>query len=252
RYEADMLLSAVLGLKRHQLYLERERILTSNELKSFDHYLSRRECREPLQYILEQQEFMGLRFFVSKDVLIPRSDSEVLIEVLLAQGATKGDSIADLCTGSGALAISAAYFCPGTYVVGTDISNSALEVAKLNALKIGVKIEWHQGDFIDPIKNGSWDWIITNPPYVSEKEYKQCEPEIFFEPSIALLGGKDGLDFYRRLANDAPALLNPGGVILMEIGWQQAKAVRSLFESRGMETEVFTDLGGRDRVILAR
>lgn len=160
--------------------------------------------------------------------------------------------VADLCTGSGALAISIAHYYPVAEVVGIDLSLDALEVARQNAERLGAIVQWRQGDFVDSIRGECWDYIITNPPYVSTEDYRQCAPEIFHEPAMAFLGGSDGLDFYRRLAEEIRPLLKPQGKVLMEIGWDQAEAVCSLFHLKGFKTQVFPDLAGRDRVILAR
>lgn len=253
RFEADSVLAAVLGLTRAELYLEFQRILTESEIKDYKEKLERRRCREPLQYILQNQEFMGLEFHVDQRVLIPRADSEILVEKLLELLDVSGNicpKVLDLCTGSGALAVSVAYYRPQAQVVGIDMSAAALEVAALNALRLGVQVEWRKGDFLIPADQEQWDWIITNPPYVSSQAYSECQPEIFFEPSMAFLGGEDGLDFYRRLALEVTPLMKYQGKLLMEIGWDQAVQVREIFESQGFKTTVFPDLAGRDRVVL--
>lgn len=259
RFDADMLLAWVLNVSRPQLYLEGERNLSEAEEAAYLEGIFRRAMNEPLQYILQRQEFMGLSFYVDERVLIPRADSEILVEKWLevvkqekSQWQDRKIKVADLCTGSGALAISMAHYYPKAEVVGTDLSSEALEVARQNALSLGVAVQWRQGDFLEPILGQLWDYIITNPPYVSKEEYKQCDPEIFREPSMAFLGGQDGLDYYRRLAEGVRSILNPQGELLMEIGCDQAEAVCGLFQMRGFETQVFPDLAGRDRVILAR
>jgi len=119
-------------------------------------------------------------------------------------------------------------------------------------VRLGVSVQWRQGDFVAPIQGELWDFIITNPPYVSSEDYGLCAPEIFHEPPMAFLGGEDGLDFYRRLAEEIRSLLNHQGKVLMEIGWNQAEAVCEIFQMKGFITQVFPDLAGRDRVILAR
>lgn len=256
RFNADLLLACVLGLSRERLYLERERLLTRDEQARFKKLLRRRMAREPLQYILQKQEFMGLDFYVDQRVLIPRPDSETLVEILLelnqAEEYREPPRILDVCTGSGALAIAIAHFLPRAYVTGIDISGEALKVACWNAERLGVNVDWREGDFLLPAAGEKWDWIVTNPPYVSQAVYAGCEPEIKYEPVLALVGGEDGLDFYRRLAQEVSPLLASRARILMEIGWDQAMAVQNLFKNSGFETKVFQDLGGRDRVILAR
>lgn len=255
RLDADLLLGAVLGLARDRLYLERERVLAAEEEDRFAALITRRKAREPLQYILQRQEFMGLEFYVDERVLIPRPETESLAEKFLEwvpTGEAAGLKILDLGTGSGALAIVVALFRPGIFMVGADLSWEALEVARINSRRLRAGVEWRQGDFLESARGQYWDWILCNPPYVSESEYAACAPEIRFEPRQAFLGGKDGLGFYRRLAAEAPPLLNPGGKLLLEIGWQQAGAVCAMLESQGLQTDVFPDLAGRNRVILAR
>ncbi len=254
RFEADLILAAVLRLTRVELYLVLERVITDSEIICYKDYIDRRQRREPLQYILQHQEFMGLEFYVDQRVLIPRADSEILVEKLLdlleISEENSNPMVLDLCTGSGALAVSIAHYRPQAQVVGLDMSAEALEVAALNALRLGVQVEWRIGDFLTPAKQEHWDWIITNPPYVSSKAYLECQPEIFFEPSMAFLGGEDGLDFYRRLALEVPPLIKPQGKLLMEIGWDQAVQVCEIFQNKGFKTTVFPDLAGRDRVVL--
>ena len=259
RFDADLLLAGVLDVSRDRLYLDGDRVLSEDEETAYRGSIIRRCEHEPLQYILRRQEFMGLSFCVDQRVLIPRADSEILVEKWLdivkqeeRSGREDLIKVADLCTGSGALAISMAYYYPKAEIVGTDLSLDALEVARQNAQRLGVSVEWRQGDFVTPIQGELWDFIITNPPYVSTEDYSQCAPEIFREPSMAFLGGQDGLDFYRRLGEEIQSLLNPQGKLLMEIGWHQAEAVCGIFQKKGFDTRVFPDLAGRDRVILAR
>jgi len=259
RFDSDLLLAEVLEWTRDRLYLDWERNLSEQEEAHYREVILRRAENVPLQYILKRQEFMGLSFYVDERVLIPRADSEVLVEKLLdivrqkkGQGQDRLIKIADLCTGSGALAISIAHYYPAAEVVGTDLSPGAIEVARQNAERLGVSVKWRLGDFVDSIQGECWDFIITNPPYVSTEDYRQCAPEISHEPSMAFLGGPDGLDFYRRLAEEIRPLLNPHGKLLMEIGWDQAEAVCSIFHLKGFKTHIFPDLAGRDRVILAR
>lgn len=260
RFDADILLTEVLGLsRRDRLYLDLERNLSKEEERDYRGLIIRRAEHEPLQYILKRQEFMGLSFSIDERVLIPRADSEILVEKWLdivrqeeKQGQDQLIRVADLCTGSGALAISMAYYYSKAKVVGTDLSPEALDVARQNAERLGVSVQWRQGDFVTPIRGELWDFIITNPPYVSAEDYSQCALEIFREPSMAFLGGQDGLDFYRRLSEEIRPLLNPQGKVLMEIGWNQAKAVCEIFQVKGFETQVFQDLARRDRLIIAR
>ena len=259
RFDADVLLAGALDVSRHRLYLDRDLNLSEQEEADYRGAILRRAKHEPLQYILKCQEFMGLSFCIDKRVLIPRADSELLVEkwLVLVRAEERQEQdrlikVVDLCTGSGALAISMAHYYPQAEVVGTDLSQDALDVARENAVRLGVSVQWRQGDFVKPIQGECWDYIITNPPYVSAEEYCQCAPEIFREPSMAFLGGQDGLDFYHRLAEEARPLLNSQGKILMEIGGKQAIEVCRIFQRNGFETQVFPDLAGHDRVIIAR
>lgn len=259
RWDADLLLAQVLDVRREQLYLEREQRLNSEQQAEYCKGIARRALREPLQYILKHQEFMGLDFYVDQRVLIPRADSEILIERVLelkneSQPLEEGmkPQIVDICTGSGALAIAIAHYWPEAKVVGTDLSPDALNVARLNASKLVAEVEWRQGDFLAPIRGETWDFIISNPPYIGREEYAELAPEISREPEMAFLGGEDGLDFYRELAKEARTLLKPSGKVVLEIGWQQGEAVETLFRQQGFDTQVFQDFGGRDRVVLVR
>ena len=259
RFDADLLLAGVLDVSRDRLYLDWDLKLSEQQEADYQGVILRRAEHEPLQYILKRQEFMGLSFCIDHRVLIPRADSELLVEKWL--GLVRSEErheqdplikVVDLCTGSGALAISMAHYYPKAEVVGTDLSQDALDVARENAVRLGVSVQWRHGDFVKPILGERWDYIITNPPYVSAEEYCQCAPEIFREPSMAFLGGQDGLDFYRILAEETRSLLSPQGKLLMEIGWNQADAVCEIFQMKGFETQVFPDLAGHDRVIIAR
>lgn len=259
RFDADLLLAGVLGVSRDRLYLDYDLTLSEQEETDYRGVIFRRAAHEPLQYILRQQEFMGLTFRVDERVLIPRADSELIVEkwlelVRLEERQEPGRllKVVDLCTGSGALAISMAYYYPQAEVVGTDLSQDALDVARENALRLGVSVQWRQGDFVQPIRGERWDYIVTNPPYVSAQDYCQCAPEIFREPAMAFLGGQDGLDFYRRLAEEIRILLNPQGKLLMEIGWHQAEDVCKIFRAKDFETQVIPDLAGHDRVVIAK
>ena len=259
RFDADILLAKVLNVSRDRLYLEWDLNLSKQEEADYQGLILRRAEHEPLQYILKSQDFMGLSFYIDERVLIPRADSEILVEkwLELVRSEERQEQhplikVVDLCTGSGALAISMAHYYPQAEVIGTDLSQDALEVARENAVRLGVSVRWRQGNFVEPIQGERWDYIVTNPPYVSAEEYDQCAPEIYREPSMAFLGGQDGLKFYRRLAEKTRSLLNPQGKLLMEIGCNQAAAVREIFQIKGFKTQVFPDLAGHDRVVIVR
>ena len=210
----------------------------------------RRAQGEPAQYILGEAWFMGLRFSVDARVLIPRQDTELLCEIALELAKTRGYTTAlDLCTGSGALAVSLKKL-GNLRVAATDISSDALCVAADNARRNGVEISLFQGDLLGALPDGqAFDLIVCNPPYLTAQEMDGLQPEVRREPELALLGGADGLAFYRRLAQGAGKHLNPGGALLMEIGCAQGESVPALFS--GWKTKVLKDLNGLDRVVQA-
>jgi release factor glutamine methyltransferase len=272
RTEADLLLAYSLGVTRDRLYVEREKVLDWKQTEKFWAFLVRRGKREPLAYIIKTREFMGLDFYVDQRVLIPRPETEMLIEKLIEltkkesrdQEITKNIdkyrnkeiqneeiSVLDLCTGSGAIAIAVACHLSAAKIAAADISEEALAVARQNAQKHKVEIDFRQGDLFDPFTNEKFDWILTNPPYVTQQEMEGCAPEVLQEPHLALCGGEDGLAIYRRIAEQADSYLKPEGKILLEIGCDQALPVCSLFEQKGYKTSVFNDLAGLNRMILA-
>jgi len=255
RAEADILLAHVLGISRDRLYLERDLEVKYQAKERFAELLSGRGNREPMAYLLKTREFMGLRFFVDQRVLIPRPETEILAERILEIGGKRTDykfgNILDLCTGSGALAITLAKNWPEATVAAVDISLEALAVAAFNADRMQVRIDFHHGDLFYPVINQKFDVIVSNPPYVSPEEYAQCLPEVKKEPKLALLGGSDGLEFYRRIAADAEKVLSAKGIILMEIGFSQGKMVRELFEKSGFKTVIISDYAGLDRIVQA-
>ncbi|ADY57551.1 protein-(glutamine-N5) methyltransferase, release factor-specific [Syntrophobotulus glycolicus DSM 8271] len=255
RTEADLLLAHSLRISRDRLYLEREGTLTSIQADRFMELLEQRGKREPLAYLVKTREFMGLDFYVDRRVLIPRPETEMLIEKLIElaekrAGKDKEYSLLDLGTGSGVMAIAAARYIAGVKITAVDISEDALTVARQNAVKHGVEIDFRQGDLFTPVANQKFDWILTNPPYVSLPEMEDCSPEVLREPHLALCGGEDGLEIYRRLAAQAGDFLHPGGKLLAEIGSAQAPAVCKLFAEKGYSTKVFNDLAGLNRMIL--
>jgi len=256
RAEADFLLAHILNTTRERLYLDRERILTPATVEQFRRLVLQRGTRVPLAYIVKTREFMGLNFYVDPNVLIPRPETELLVEKALALIQTKfpGQTvrILDLCTGSGAIAISLAAHCRSAVIVATDISEQALAVARYNARQNKVWVDFRQGDLFEPVEGQKFDLIVTNPPYVSTDEYLRCSPEVKHEPALALLGGEDGLDFYRIIAAESGEYLNPAGMIILEIGNLQGVKVAKLMAVHGYKTEIFPDYAGWDRIVLAR
>jgi release factor glutamine methyltransferase len=224
--------------------------------------VSRRVAREPLQYILGTQEFCGLEFHVSPAVLIPRPETELLVqEVVRRGGLHKQATLIDVGTGSGCVAITLATILKGTRILAMDRSPEALAVARSNAEKHGVgdKIEWVEGDLLSPFRGkgmvGAIDVIVSNPPYIAEADWAGLQPEVrVFEPRLALIGGQRGTEFHERLLRESQEFLAPGGLLLMEVGQGQAPAVRQMAEQIGGYTalRVVEDAAGIDRVVIAQ
>lgn len=266
--EANWLLAERLGCSVGTLRARRESPLESGDWAVFAGWVERRANREPIQYILGTQEFLGLEFRVTPDVLIPRLDTEVLVEVAVAhlRGMVAGAvpsagtvppagaplRVADIGTGSGAIAIGVAHLLPSTQVVAVDLSPAALAVAQENAQRLGVadRVEFRQGDLLAPLGTERFAAILSNPPYIPAAEMPGLDPEVReFEPHLALTPGGDGLDLYRRLAAGAPGLLIPGGLLAVEVGIGQAEAVVALFQAAGLTTDVHRDTAGIERVV---
>ena len=254
RAEADILLAYVLNTTRDILYLNIDDTVPNHENNRYAEFLKRRGSREPLAYLLNKRDFMDFEFYVDERVLIPRPETELLVEKLLEFGKSRIQSeirLLDLCTGSGVLAVTISNYWPEASIVAVDISEGALAVARINADKLQVKVDFRQGDLFEPVKGEKFDIIVSNPPYISQTEYEECSPEVKKEPVLALLAGEDGLNFYRRMAKEAQDYLCPEGRILMEIGCGQAHEVKSIFEEKGYKCTVYSDLAGLDRIVLA-
>ncbi len=254
RLEAELLLAHTLDLDRIGLYLHFDRPLTPAELADFRAKVQRRARREPIQYILAEAEFWSLPLQVGPDVLIPRSDTEVLVEEAL-QRLQQGGSMLDVGTGSGAIAIAVAAERPAVEVTAIDCSRPALTVARANAERHGLsgRITCREGD-LAALPAGPYDLVVSNPPYIAEPEWAGLMAEVRdHEPRIALHGGIDGLDAYRHLARQAMTVLKPGGWLLVEVGAGQADAVRELFEQAGLSAlGVRKDYAGIARVVYAQ
>lgn len=255
RLEAELLLAHVLGCDRVRLILDAERPLSADELTAFRALIVRRRRHEPIAYILERREFHGLDFRVDSRVLVPRPDTETLVETALrrTQAHDQFGRALDLCTGSGCVAIAFAARRPNWEIWGTDLSEPALELARDNALRLGAaRIVFRAGDLFGAVPNEPrFDLITANPPYIPHDEIATLEAQVRdFEPRSALDGGPDGLELVRRVVDAAPRHLASGGVLAVEIGHDQADATERLFEAAGFEqTERDTDYGGRQRVV---
>lgn len=255
RRDAELLLCATLDLDRVGLYLNHDRPLTPAELAAFRERVGRRARREPLQHILGRTEFWSLPFVVTPAVLIPRADTEVLVEEALKR--VKGPcAILDVGTGSGAIAVVLAHELPEATVEAVDVSAEALAVAAENSRANGVggRVRFRQAD-LGELPAGPYDLIVANPPYIPEGELAELMPEVRdFEPHLALSGGDDGLDCYRRLLPAAAGCLKSGGWLLLEVGFGQAPQVLELLTASGNYRDFFStrDLSGIERVVGGR
>ena len=217
--------------------------------EAYETVLKKRAEHIPLQHITGEQEFMGLPFLVNADVLIPRQDTEILVEEALKK-AKPGMKILDLCTGSGCIIISMLKYRPDLYGTASDLSAAALRVAEKNAKINKVTPVFVQGDLFEPVE-GAFDMIISNPPYIPTAEIEKLMPEVRkYEPFLALDGKEDGLAFYKRIIEEGYSYLNPGGYLLFEIGYDQGKEVSVRMEQAGYQgVKVIKDLAGLDRVV---
>jgi len=252
RLESELLLRYTLNISQTQLYIDLNRELSPEQEKTFRHLIKRRLNGEPTAYITAHCEFYGLDFHVDPNVLIPRPESELLVEKALQLTQHRSEaSIAEIGTGCGAIAISLALNLPQAKIYATDISAPALKVARTNCQKHGVinRVRLLPGDMLDPLPEPV-DLIVANLPYVKESELP-ARSSVSFEPRLALNGGPDGLDRIRQLSRQLNNKLHPGGYLLLEIGQGQEKAVTTLLSRLfpSAKIEVTPDLGGIDRII---
>lgn len=253
RLEAELLLAHVLGIRRLDLYLQFERPLQEAELERFRAAIRRRLKREPLQYIVGHTQFRSLELKVDRRALIPRPETEVLVGVVLDfVGGTRA-RIIDVGTGTGAIALSLAREAPQAVVVATDVSAEALALAAENASACGLSVEFRRGDLWAGAEE-RFDVAVSNPPYIAESERAGLQPEVRdWEPGGALFAGEDGLDVIRALVASAPARLNAGGLLALEVGSTQAAAVAELMRATSSfeDSRVIRDLSGRERIVTA-
>ena len=243
------------------LYVHFDEPLEPEELARFRGYVKERAAHVPLAYVLGRREFMGLDFRVTRDTLIPRPDTEILVQCAvdflrarLEAGAT-ACTIADIGTGTGAIALSTLYYTEGTRADAVDISPAAAAVARENAEMLGLteRVAVHVGDLLAPLAGRRYDMILSNPPYIPTADIAGLMPDVrSYEPHLALDGGTDGLNIYRRLMAEAPMMLKDGGAVAVEVGIDEAAAVAALAieHPRIVRTETLKDLGGIERVVV--
>jgi len=260
RLDAEVLLAWLLQMERIQLYVNYDLPLKDDELASFREIVRKRAQRFPVAYLTGHKEFMSLDFKVNQDVLIPRPETELLVEEVinfchsedLAQ-----PNIVDLGTGSGAIAVSLAHYLSGARVLGIDISGEALQIARENIQRYELeeRVKVIKGDLLEPLfrlKKNNVDIIVSNPPYISSREMKELPPEVCKEPELALAGGPGGLTYYRKIIPQSESLLSDKGLLALEIGCNQAGSLREMFDTDQWSVEVKQDYAGHDRVVMAR
>jgi release factor glutamine methyltransferase len=246
------LLAGVLDVDRVHLIAHPEAPLDDALRSRFEQNVERRAGGEPLQYILGRQEFYGRSFTVAPGVLIPRPETELLVDQVLAKLQT-GDRVCDVGAGSGAIAATIALERDDVQVFATDLSRDALTIARRNALSLGAAARLSAGDLLTPFRDASFEVIVSNPPYVAESSREALQRELGFEPAEALFGGPDGLDCYRRLIPQAGQALKAGGWLLLELGYDSLRGVTTLLQQGCWDApEVFADLAGIPRVVAVR
>lgn len=281
--EAGVMLCHALKCDRIYLYAHDDRLLEKDELEVLSNMLAQRVNNNvPMQYIIGETEFMSLSFIVSPAVLIPRQDTEILVEKcielinemsisgqrsksneaknIMVNKCSSNDKnvfkVLDMCTGSGCIAISIAHYCPDSRVMACDVSRDALSIAKTNSERNGVqdRLELRWGNLFEALEGElQFDLIVSNPPYIETDTISELQKEVKnHEPNLALDGGQDGLDFYRRIVTIAPDYLTDGGYLAFEIGYNQGQSVKNLMQQRFYDIEVYKDFSGNDRVVIGR
>jgi release factor glutamine methyltransferase len=263
RLSAELLLAHVLGMPRIKLYIEFNRELSDKQLTGFRELVQRAANEEPIAYLTGKAHFFNLEFDVTRDVLIPRPDTETLVENVLQlarhQSGLESPRVLDLCTGSGCIAAAIAHHLKSATIVATDLSAKAIEIARQNVKKLGLeeRVNVEQGDLFEPISKlvdpRPFDLIVSNPPYIPTGQIETLDRSVRdYEPISALDGGLDGLAFHRRILAEAPGRIVAGGHVFLEIAFDQGEAAMQVAEehlSHFAEPRLLKDFGGRDRVL---
>lgn len=252
RLEAELLLCHVLDTNRALLMAHDSDEVTDEKEEAFRQLTQRRKADEPLQYLLGTASFMGLELLVAPAVLIPRFDTERLVEkALQLLEPIEAPTILDVCTGSGAIALALQHYKPKAAVYAGDLSADALNIARQNSKRYSLNVRFRQGNLLEPFNDlkGTLDLLASNPPYITTQEMGELPGDVLQEPRLALWGGHDGLYFYRKIIASAAELLKPGGWLIFEIGWKQGEAVQQLLTEAGFSNiELVQDWQGLDRV----
>jgi release factor glutamine methyltransferase len=253
RREAEELLAHALDMPRISLYMQFDRPLTEIELEKCRKVLARRSNHEPVEYITGIVKFYGCQIEVDRNVLIPRPETEILIDTIakeLAEHDLTHKTLWDICCGSGCMGISLKKRFPNLNVILSDISGDALELAKKNAVRNGVEVQLMKGDLLQPFEGQKTDFVVCNPPYVTDDEYRQLDPSVKdYEPKLALVSGATGLEIYQRLAAELPRFMNTQARVWLEIGTGQGEAIKRIF-SAWPQVAVKQDWAGHDRFVI--
>lgn len=259
RLEAEVLLAHVLHIERIQLYVKYDLPLKKNELEKYRELIVKRAKRTPTAYLTGVKEFMSLDFTVNNKVLIPRPETEILVEKVIEycqEQEMDSPNIVDIGTGSGVIAVSLGYNIKNARVFGIDISSEALKIARRNISKfdLGDRVKVTRGNLLQPLiklDKDNVDIVISNPPYISSQKMKELMPEVQREPELALAAGADGLKFYREIIPQSARVLKAGGILALEIGYAQGDAVKKLFDSSWQNVRVEKDYSDHDRMVFA-
>ena len=257
KIKARMLMQFILNVPRQYIIVNDMKELTQSQEKEYFESIQKLTKNIPIEHITNQKEFMKLNFFVDENVLIPRQDTEILVEeVIKIAKKINSKKILDLCTGSGAIGISLAKYIEKSEITATDISEDAIRVANKNAIMNNVedKITFIKSDLFNNIPNNKYDIIVSNPPYIKKEIIKTLEKQVQNEPILALDGGEDGLDFYRIILENASKYLNEDGFLFLEIGYNQKEKLEELFNNSKLYKNIkcVKDLSGNDRVIIIK
>jgi release factor glutamine methyltransferase len=254
RLNAEILVSGALDMKRLDLYLQYDRIITEEELTKIRPLLKKSSTNEPIQYIQGEKEFYNVKIMVNKHTLIPRNDTEILVEKVIEFISDKAFRILDIGTGSGCIPIAIAKERPNNLFFASDISSEVLDIARKNAgmNDISGKIKFYKWDlFKNAPARSKHDIVISNPPYISLKDYEKLDSKVKdHEPRIALTDEGDGLTFYRRINDIIEKILNPNGMLFLEIGFDQAESIKKIFNDKFEGIKIIKDYGGNDRVFI--
>lgn len=252
RIDSWLLAESVLGVSRQDLFLEPEKSVSEEQVQKYLNAVSVRVKHIPLQHITGYQQFMDLEFVVNKDVLIPRPETELLVEQVISYIKDNNVKVLDMCTGSGCIAVSVDRMCANADVTAVDISEKALKVAGENNIRNEGRVTFVQSDLFENIHE-TYDIIVSNPPYIPTSDIETLMEEVReYEPRLALDGSADGLKFYREICTNAANYLNENGKIFLEIGYDQGRTVPELLRENGFtDIQVLKDLSGNDRMVIA-